>query len=99
LSPKIAPSPSPITAGSWSGAHHSGIFVNGCQTNRLSAAIRSPLCQSRNVVLTQETIERCEIIRGGSTSPVFAFYDLFQRMEVGQQRPPMISPRFIAMSL
>src|SRR5436305_7961936 len=80
---KIAPRPSTITSGSCSRAHHSGMFVNGCQTNRLSVAIRSRSSQSLIVVLTQETIERCDIIRRGSTSPVFAFNDCFQGQEIG----------------
>ena len=41
LSRKIAPCPSTITIGSCSGAHHSGMLVNGCQTNCLSVVIKS----------------------------------------------------------
>src|SRR5438132_1909827 len=95
---KIAPRPSTITIGSCSGAHHSGIFANGCQTNRLSVAIRSRLFQSLIVVLTQETIERCQIVRGGSTSLVFAFDDGFQRTKIIQEWPGVMSPGCIAMS-
>src|SRR6266550_9053113 len=95
---KIAPRPSTIITGSCSGAHHSGIFVNGCQTNRLSVAIRSRLFQSLIVVMTQETIDRCKIILGGSAPPIFAFDDGFQRTEIIQERSVVISPGFIAMS-
>src|SRR5438477_1479323 len=46
LSPKIAPCPSTITIGSCSGAHHSGMLVNGCQTNCLSVVTKSSVFQS-----------------------------------------------------
>src|SRR5438270_12274848 len=98
ISRTIAPWPSTIITGSCSGAYHSGMFVNGCQRNLLSVAISSRLFQSLIVVLTQETIDRCHIIRGGSTSPVFAFNDCFQGQDIGQERPVVISPGFIAMS-
>ncbi len=39
LSRSTAPCPSTRTSGSCSGAHQSGMSVNGCQTNRLSQAI------------------------------------------------------------
>src|SRR6266496_1805386 len=39
LSRTTAPCPSTRTSGSCSGAHHSRMSVNGCQTNRLSQAI------------------------------------------------------------
>src|SRR5437764_9265842 len=95
---KVAPRPSTITSGSCSRAHHSGMFVNGCQTNRLSVAIRSRSSQSLIVVLTQETIERCEIVRGGPTAPVFAFDDGFQRTKIIQEWLVVISPGFIDVS-
>src|ERR1700676_259046 len=42
----VAPCPSTSTSGSCSGAHHSRMFVNGCQTNFLSVAISSSVFQS-----------------------------------------------------
>src|SRR5207247_6724265 len=46
LSRKIAPRPSTKTSGSCSGAHHSRMLVNGCQTKRLSAAMSSSVFHS-----------------------------------------------------
>src|SRR5207247_110639 len=46
LSRSVAPCPSTRISGSCSGAHHSRMSVNGCQTNRLSAAINSSVFQS-----------------------------------------------------
>src|SRR6202011_2121875 len=42
----VAPCPSTSTSGSCSGAHHSRMLVNGCQTNFLSVAISSSVFQS-----------------------------------------------------
>src|ERR1700736_3728901 len=41
-----APFPSTSASGAWSAAHHSRMFVNGCQTNFLSMAISSSVFQS-----------------------------------------------------
>src|SRR6266487_1588561 len=57
LSHKIAPCPSAITIGSCSGAHHSGMLVNGCQTNCLSAAIKSFVFQSVMRLLGQGDLQ------------------------------------------
>src|SRR5437762_11566635 len=95
---KLAPRPSTMSAGSCSGAHHSAIFVNGCQRNRLSVAMRSRHFQSLIDVLTQETIDRRKIVCGGSAPSIFAFDDGFQRPEIIQERSVVISPRFIATS-
>src|SRR5258708_1985935 len=46
LSRRSAPRPSTKTSGSCSGAHHSRILVNGCQTNRLSISISSSVFHS-----------------------------------------------------
>src|SRR5437763_11108492 len=46
LSRSTAPCPSTRTSGSCSGAHHSRMSVNGCQTNCLSAAVNSSVFHS-----------------------------------------------------
>src|SRR5436305_5307999 len=46
LSRSTAPRPSTNTSGSCSKAHHSGMSVKGCQTNRLSASISSSVFHS-----------------------------------------------------
>src|SRR5436309_10459776 len=46
LSRSTAPCPSTKTSGSCSGAHHSRMSVNGCQTNCLSASVNSSVFHS-----------------------------------------------------
>src|SRR5205814_174074 len=46
LSRRRAPRPSTKTSGSCSGAHHSRMLVNGCQTDRLSISISSSVFHS-----------------------------------------------------
>src|SRR5882724_587297 len=53
-----APFPSTSKSGSCSGAHHSCMFVNGCQTDFLSSAIRSSLFHSMRGSVSDRGFQR-----------------------------------------
>src|SRR5580700_8616087 len=72
-----APFPSTRMSGSCSGAHHSRIFVNGCQTHSLSAAISSSLFQSLiTLSLADYLLDRGKVLRGSAPTLVFSKNDV-----------------------
>src|SRR6266404_3764714 len=90
LSRSSAPCPSTKTSGSWSGAHHSGMFVNGCQTNRLSASINASVFQSVMRASFLESLNsktRCEQIKSSKISSSTDYTEVsicesFQKLQI-----------------
>src|SRR6266487_6748579 len=79
LSRRSAPLPSTKTSGSCSGAHHSGILVNGCQTNRLSQSINWSVFHSvMSALLLDKFINRDNVFKRRTAALIFSRNDLFQ---------------------
>src|SRR6266403_2075322 len=89
LSRSSAPCPSTKTSGSWSGAHHSGMFVNGCQTNRLSASINASLISG---LLLDKFVNRHNILERRTAALIFSCDDLLQVQKILKRRRIVISP-------
>src|SRR6266550_2486469 len=79
LSRRSAPLPSTKTSGSCPGAHHSGISVNGCQTNRLSQSTNWSVSHSvMGALLLDKFVYRDNIFNRRTAALIFSRNDLFQ---------------------
>src|SRR4030095_4923403 len=93
LSRRSAPRPSTKTSGSCSGAHHSRILVNGCQTNRLSISISSSVFHSViTALLLDQFFNRRNVFDGCATSLIFARDNLLQPQKILEKGKIVISP-------
>src|SRR6266850_6059079 len=79
LSRRSAPLPSTKTSGSFPGAHHSAVLVNGCQTNRLSQSINWSVFHSViSALLLDKLVDRNNVFDRRAPALIFSRNDLFQ---------------------
>src|SRR4029450_5229163 len=79
LSRRSTPLPSTKTSGSCPEAHHSGIFVNGCQTNRLSQSINWSVFHSvMSTLHVDNFVYRDNVFNRRTAALIFSRNDLFQ---------------------
>src|SRR5207248_8560762 len=100
LSRRRAPRPSTKTSGSCSGAHHSRILVNGCQTNRLSVSISSLVFHLLIIALLLDWFfNRANVFDGRAASLIFARNDVLQPQKILEKGKIVISPYMIGGSV
>src|SRR6266480_4304925 len=93
LSRSRAPRPSTKTSGSYSGAHHSRIFANGCQTKRLSQSINSSVFHSVTSALRlYYFVNRGNIFDRRASPSIFSGNDLLQAQQILERRRIVIGP-------